>query len=67
MDCAFAEKSLCMSSIMFSTGHGEYSYQQSSYGDQGYDRSFEESSQHYYEGGICLCGSALACQINPSQ
>ncbi|XP_018556643.1 calcium-responsive transactivator isoform X3 [Lates calcarifer] len=32
-------------------GHGEYSYQQSSYGDQGYDRSFDESSQHYYEGG----------------
>lgn len=52
---------------MFSAGHGEYSYQQSSYGDQGYDRSFEDSSQHYYEGGICLWGSALACQINPSQ
>ncbi|XP_074538463.1 calcium-responsive transactivator-like isoform X1 [Halichoeres trimaculatus] len=32
-------------------GHGEYSYQQSSYGDQGYDRSFDDSSQHYYEGG----------------
>ncbi|KAL6483222.1 hypothetical protein MHYP_G00080940 [Metynnis hypsauchen] len=32
-------------------GHGEYSYQQSSYGEQGYERSFEESSQHYYEGG----------------
>uniref|UniRef100_H3D4Z3 SS18L1 subunit of BAF chromatin remodeling complex n=1 Tax=Tetraodon nigroviridis TaxID=99883 RepID=H3D4Z3_TETNG len=32
-------------------GHGEYSYQQSSYSDQGYERSFEESSQHYYEGG----------------
>ncbi|XP_076875044.1 calcium-responsive transactivator-like isoform X3 [Brachyhypopomus gauderio] len=32
-------------------GHGEYSYQQSSYGEQGYDRSFEEPSQHYYEGG----------------
>ncbi|XP_034067077.1 calcium-responsive transactivator-like isoform X4 [Gymnodraco acuticeps] len=32
-------------------GHGEYSYQQSSYGEQGYDRSFDESSQHYYEGG----------------
>nr|XP_019951839.1 PREDICTED: calcium-responsive transactivator isoform X2 [Paralichthys olivaceus] len=32
-------------------GHGEFSYQQSSYGEQGYDRSFDESSQHYYEGG----------------
>ncbi|KAL1021469.1 hypothetical protein UPYG_G00013720 [Umbra pygmaea] len=32
-------------------GHGEYSYQQSSYGEQGYERSFDESSQHYYEGG----------------
>ncbi|XP_065817736.1 calcium-responsive transactivator isoform X3 [Labrus bergylta] len=32
-------------------GHGEYSYQQSSYGEQGYDRSFDDSSQHYYEGG----------------
>lgn len=40
-----------MSPIMFSTGHGEYSYPQSSYGEQGYDRSFDESSQHYYEGG----------------
>ncbi|KAL7399615.1 hypothetical protein ABVT39_027604 [Epinephelus coioides] len=35
-------------------GHGEYSYQQSSYGEQGYDRSFDESSQHYYEGGNSL-------------
>uniref|UniRef100_A0A8C6UZ05 SS18L1 subunit of BAF chromatin remodeling complex n=1 Tax=Neogobius melanostomus TaxID=47308 RepID=A0A8C6UZ05_9GOBI len=32
-------------------GHGEYSsYQQTSYGEQGYERSFDESSQHYYEG-----------------
>ncbi|KAJ0064546.1 hypothetical protein NL108_009511, partial [Boleophthalmus pectinirostris] len=30
-------------------GHGDYSYQQSSYGEQ-YERSFDESSQHYYEG-----------------
>ncbi|XP_072571823.1 calcium-responsive transactivator isoform X2 [Paramormyrops kingsleyae] len=33
------------------SSHGEYSYQQSSYGEPGYERSFEESSQHYYEGG----------------
>uniref|UniRef100_A0A4W5RMX1 SS18L1 subunit of BAF chromatin remodeling complex n=1 Tax=Hucho hucho TaxID=62062 RepID=A0A4W5RMX1_9TELE len=32
-------------------GHSEYSYQQLSYGEQGYERSFDESSQHYYEGG----------------
>ncbi|KAM6924547.1 calcium-responsive transactivator-like [Xenentodon cancila] len=32
-------------------GHGEYSYHQSSYGEQGYERSFDESLQHYYEGG----------------
>nr|XP_035961254.1 calcium-responsive transactivator isoform X2 [Halichoerus grypus]XP_035961255.1 calcium-responsive transactivator isoform X2 [Halichoerus grypus] len=31
-------------------GHGDYAYQQSSYTEQSYDRSFEESTQHYYEG-----------------
>ncbi|XP_027881245.1 calcium-responsive transactivator isoform X3 [Xiphophorus couchianus] len=35
----------------YADGLGEYSYQQSSYGEQGYDRSLDESSQHYYEGG----------------
>ncbi|XP_016343812.1 calcium-responsive transactivator-like isoform X1 [Sinocyclocheilus anshuiensis] len=35
----------------YSDGHGEYSYQQSSYGEQNYERSFDELSQHYYEGG----------------
>lgn len=33
-------------------GHGDYAYQQS-YSEQGYDRPFEESTQHYYEGGEC--------------
>lgn len=33
------------------TGHGDYAYQQSSYTEQSYDRSFEESTQHYYESG----------------
>lgn len=47
-------RNFCMCRIVFSAGHGEYSYQQSSYGEQGYDRSFDESSQHYYEGGNCL-------------
>lgn len=32
-------------------GHSDYAYQQSSYSEQSYDRSFEESTQHYYEGG----------------
>lgn len=32
-------------------GHSEYAYQQSSYGEQSYDRTFDDSSQHYYEGG----------------
>ncbi|XP_066575670.1 protein SSXT isoform X2 [Amia ocellicauda] len=32
-------------------GHNDYGYQQSSYPEQGYDRPFEDSSQHYYEGG----------------
>ncbi|XP_008317538.1 calcium-responsive transactivator isoform X2 [Cynoglossus semilaevis] len=32
-------------------GHGEYAYQQSTYGEQAYDRSFEEPSQHFFEGG----------------
>ncbi|XP_058860358.1 calcium-responsive transactivator-like isoform X4 [Acipenser ruthenus] len=32
-------------------GHAEYAYQQSSYPEQSYERTFEESSQHYYEGG----------------
>ncbi|XP_042606061.1 calcium-responsive transactivator-like isoform X7 [Cyprinus carpio] len=35
----------------YSDGHGDYSYQQSSYEEQNYERSFDESSQHYYEGG----------------
>lgn len=38
-------------------GHGDYAYQQSSYTEQSYDRSFEESTQHYYEGGKELRGS----------
>ncbi|XP_029771974.1 calcium-responsive transactivator isoform X2 [Suricata suricatta] len=32
------------------SGHGDYAYPQS-YTEQSYDRSFEESTQHYYEGG----------------
>ncbi|KAJ8391898.1 hypothetical protein AAFF_G00083690 [Aldrovandia affinis] len=32
-------------------GHGEYSYPQPSYSEPGYERTFEDSAQHYYEGG----------------
>lgn len=58
-------RSLCMCWIVFCTGHGEYSYQQPSYGDQGYDRSFDDSSQHYYEGGNILFfnGNLQTCMI----
>nr|XP_040048469.1 LOW QUALITY PROTEIN: calcium-responsive transactivator-like [Gasterosteus aculeatus aculeatus] len=41
-------------------GHGEYSYQQSSYGEQGYDGSFGDSPQHYYEGGNPQCSQQQA-------
>ncbi|XP_032206042.1 calcium-responsive transactivator isoform X1 [Mustela erminea] len=40
-----------MSQQYYPDGHGDYAYQQSSYTEQSYDRSFEESTQHYYEGG----------------
>ncbi|XP_034497178.1 calcium-responsive transactivator isoform X4 [Ailuropoda melanoleuca] len=39
-----------MSQQYYPDGHGDYAYQQSSYTEQSYDRSFEESTQHYYEG-----------------
>uniref|UniRef100_A0A8C5MDY3 SS18 subunit of BAF chromatin remodeling complex n=1 Tax=Leptobrachium leishanense TaxID=445787 RepID=A0A8C5MDY3_9ANUR len=32
-------------------GHNDYGYQQPSYPEQGYDRPYEDSSQHYFEGG----------------
>ncbi|XP_029012629.1 calcium-responsive transactivator-like isoform X2 [Betta splendens] len=41
-------------------GHGEYSYPQPPYGEQGYERSFDESSQHYYEGGGAQYGQQQA-------
>ncbi|XP_040291597.1 calcium-responsive transactivator isoform X1 [Bufo bufo] len=39
-----------MSQQYYTDGHGDYAYQQSSYGEQSYDRTFDDSSQHYYEG-----------------
>lgn len=38
-------------SLWLLAGHGDYAYQQSSYTEQSYDRSFDDSTQHYYEGG----------------
>ncbi|XP_061095152.1 protein SSXT-like isoform X2 [Conger conger] len=32
-------------------GHNDYGFQQPSFPEQGYDRPYEDSSQHYYEGG----------------
>ncbi|MGH0131663.1 UNVERIFIED_CONTAM: hypothetical protein FKN15_062487 [Acipenser sinensis] len=32
-------------------GHNDYGYQQPSYPEQGNDRPYEDSSQHYFEGG----------------
>ncbi|XP_069907741.1 calcium-responsive transactivator isoform X2 [Oryctolagus cuniculus] len=40
-----------MSQQYYPDGHSDYAYQQSPYTEQSYDRSFEESTQHYYEGG----------------
>ncbi|KAG8429983.1 hypothetical protein GDO86_018706 [Hymenochirus boettgeri] len=40
-----------MTQQYYTDGHSEYSYQQTSYGEQSYDRTFDDSSQHYYEGG----------------
>ncbi|XP_036101811.1 calcium-responsive transactivator isoform X2 [Molossus molossus] len=40
-----------LSQQYYADGHGDYAYQQSTYSEQSYDRSFEDSTQHYYEGG----------------
>ncbi|GAB1287307.1 Calcium-responsive transactivator [Apodemus speciosus] len=44
-----------MSQQYYPDGHGDYAYQQSSYTEQSYDRSFEDPTQHYYEGVVSLC------------
>lgn len=46
-----------LSQQYYPDGHGDYAYQPSSYTEQSYDRSFEESTQHYYEGGKAAAGS----------
>uniref|UniRef100_A0A3P9L8Z0 SS18L1 subunit of BAF chromatin remodeling complex n=1 Tax=Oryzias latipes TaxID=8090 RepID=A0A3P9L8Z0_ORYLA len=38
-------------SLLPAVSHGEYSYLPSSSGEQGYERPFDEASQHHYEGG----------------
>ncbi|XP_078397284.1 protein SSXT isoform X2 [Cetorhinus maximus] len=40
-----------MNQQYYSDGPNDYSYQQPSYPEQGFDRPSEDSSQHYYEGG----------------
>uniref|UniRef100_A0A3B3TAV5 SS18 subunit of BAF chromatin remodeling complex n=1 Tax=Paramormyrops kingsleyae TaxID=1676925 RepID=A0A3B3TAV5_9TELE len=35
-------------------GHNDYGFQQPSYPEQGYDKPYEEPSQHYYDGGIYI-------------
>eukprot|EP00061_Rhincodon_typus_P008912 g31962.t1 len=37
--------------FLFDVGPNDYSYHQPSHPEQGYDRPYEDSSQHYYEGG----------------
>uniref|UniRef100_A0A8C6YW42 SS18 subunit of BAF chromatin remodeling complex n=1 Tax=Nothoprocta perdicaria TaxID=30464 RepID=A0A8C6YW42_NOTPE len=43
-----------MNQQYYPDGHNDYGYQQPSYPEQGYDRPYEDSSQHYYEGGIYI-------------
>ncbi|XP_048384621.1 protein SSXT isoform X3 [Stegostoma tigrinum] len=40
-----------MNQQYYPDGPNDYSYHQASYPEQGYDRPYEDSSQHYYEGG----------------
>lgn len=52
-------KNVSDKSLQFLTGHGDYAYQQSSYTEQSYDRSFDDSTQHYYEGGRKISGISV--------
>lgn len=52
-------------SCRIDVGHNDYGYQQPSYPEQGYDRPYEDSSQHYYEGGIYI-PSHTCTYISPS-
>lgn len=53
-------------SCRIDVGHNDYGYQQPSYPEQGYDRPYEDSSQHYYEGGIYI-PSHTYTYISPSK
>lgn len=48
-------------SCRIDVGHNDYGYQQPSYPEQGYDRPYEDSSQHYYEGGIYIPSHTYTC------
>uniref|UniRef100_A0A2I3SV76 SS18 subunit of BAF chromatin remodeling complex n=1 Tax=Pan troglodytes TaxID=9598 RepID=A0A2I3SV76_PANTR len=54
-----------MNQQYYPDGHNDYGYQQPSYPEQGYDRPYEDSSQHYYEGGIYI-PSHTYTYISPS-
>lgn len=48
-------------SCRIDVGHSDYGYQQPSYPEQGYDRPYEDSSPHYYEGGIYIPSHTDTC------
>ncbi|XP_023682512.1 protein SSXT isoform X1 [Paramormyrops kingsleyae] len=49
-------------------GHNDYGFQQPSYPEQGYDKPYEEPSQHYYDGGNSQYGQPQeAYQQGPPQ
>uniref|UniRef100_A0A8C6HAD7 SS18 N-terminal domain-containing protein n=1 Tax=Mus spicilegus TaxID=10103 RepID=A0A8C6HAD7_MUSSI len=56
-----------MSQQYYPDGHGDYAYQQSSYTEQSYDRSFEDPTQHYYEGGKKHGGAHTMPQCTEAQ
>uniref|UniRef100_UPI00358F566F protein SSXT isoform X3 n=1 Tax=Myxine glutinosa TaxID=7769 RepID=UPI00358F566F len=48
---AHGQSSEGMGHQYYSDGRNDFSYQQPSYPEQGFDRTFEDPSQHYYDGG----------------
>ncbi|KAM8831083.1 calcium-responsive transactivator-like isoform 1-T1 [Synchiropus picturatus] len=55
-----------MNQSFYPEGPGEFSYQQCSYGEQGYERPYDDSS-HYYEGGNPQYSQPPAAYQPPSQ
>uniref|UniRef100_A0A8C4QIE3 SS18 subunit of BAF chromatin remodeling complex n=1 Tax=Eptatretus burgeri TaxID=7764 RepID=A0A8C4QIE3_EPTBU len=48
---AHGQSSEGMGHQYYADGRNDFSYQQPSYPEQGFDRTFEDPSQHYYDGG----------------